>query len=107
MKPATLRNVLDEVLRLSVSSPLLLGAACGPDVSLYELPRCTPGGQLSIQGLQPASPVDYAELRLAVEPGAPGSGQVLDSFGSKCATATNRAACDSALAMVKSDTGFY
>lgn len=95
-----LRAVFDKLLPASLLPALAAG--CGPDLSLYEPPACE-GGQLSLAGLRPAMPVDYAEMRRVISNGDPMAVEsVVARTGTACQTAGDRASCEADLAMLRS-----
>ncbi|WNG38739.1 ferritin-like domain-containing protein [Archangium violaceum] len=107
MESPLLRRVFSRALRASLASPLVL-AGCGHlDLSDYSAPVCE-GGSLAVSGLSPAQQVDFVQLRRVVS--YPGNDlreeSATTSSGSACATASNRAACESALSALTSEQGF-
>lgn len=100
MRQATLFRILSQAL-------LAASSGCGVDVSSFDAPLCVNGYALSVDGLRPAIPLDYVELR-SIDPYGVGSGDaVLSSTGTKCATAPVRATCEATLSSTKPTTGFY
>lgn len=100
MRQATLFRILSQAL-------LAASSGCGVDVSSFDPPLCANGYSLSVDGLSPAMPLDYIELR-SIDPYGIGSGgAVLSSTGTKCATAPAKAACEAAFASAMPTTGFY
>ncbi|WNG15727.1 ferritin-like domain-containing protein [Cystobacter fuscus] len=110
MEPLRLRHLFARTLRASLASPLVL-AGCGiVDVEGYTAPACE-NGRLAVTGLNPAVPPDFVQLRDAyyysypIEEPTQGPG-VLSSSGTPCATASQPAACQSALDALTTQTGF-
>lgn len=110
MRRPTLRNVLDQALRAALVTPLAMATSCGSiDVSSFSSPTCAADGLPSLTALKPAMPVDYMEFR-AFEEFATPPVKTTQSTGTPCATATDKTACNSALANVtaaNTANGFY
>ncbi len=80
-------------------------AGCGGSIiatnDLTPPPSCDASGNRPLlQGLTPAHPVDYIELREVTFNGTPD-----ETFGTKCKTATNVSTCTSAVAAITSTVG--
>lgn len=106
MKERTLRRLINRLVATSLVSPALL-AGCDdglPNSAPYSTPLCTAAGQLSVDGLSPATWVDYVDLRMRSFDGTP---RILSKSGAQCATATDKAACDSKLAALVPTSGFH
>lgn len=101
MRQATLSRMLSQALLASLS----VSSGCGVDVSSFDAPLCVGGYALAVDGLHPAMPVDYIELRSVDELGS--TSRVLSSTGTKCATAPMRVACESAVDGTMPTAGFY
>ncbi|ATB37523.1 lipoprotein [Cystobacter fuscus] len=109
MEPFRLRHLFARTLRASLASPLVL-AGCGiVDLTDYSAPACE-DGYLAVTGLNPAAPPDFVQLRSVYtyfSPGEPSRGpNMLNSSGTACATASQTAACQSALDALTSENGF-
>jgi hypothetical protein len=107
MHSPLLRQLFTRTLRASLASPLVL-AGCGSiDLTDYSAPACE-GSSLAVSGLSPARQTDFVQLRRTVS--SPGTGYsdeaVQASSGTACATASDRAACESALSGLTSSSGF-
>lgn len=102
MKHSTLSRILSQALY----GALLVSAGCGVNVSSFDSPVCTSGYTLSVDGLRPAIPVDYLELR-SIDTIGSGTSMVLSSTGSKCAAAPVRPTCEATLASTMPKQGFY
>ncbi|MFY0574686.1 hypothetical protein ACN28S_10250 [Cystobacter fuscus] len=110
MEPLRLRHLFARTLRASLASPLVL-AGCGVvDLTGYSSPACE-NGYLTVTGLNPAVPPDFVQLRdfhtyfypteePITSPNARGSS------GTACATASQPAACQSALDALTTKNGF-
>ncbi|AKJ01956.1 hypothetical protein ATI61_103675 [Archangium gephyra] len=82
-------------------------ASCGPDQTGYVSPVCD-GSFFALSGLSPPVPVDFVQLR-QVRTNLDGDSStevVLNSSGTACATASDKAACESALSTLSSRSGF-
>ncbi|WNG56046.1 ferritin-like domain-containing protein [Archangium gephyra] len=107
MDSPLLRRLFSRALRASLASPLVL-AGCGEaDLTGYSAPVCE-NGSLAVSGLSPAVPPDFVQLRsVATNPGGSYFAEArLGSSGTACATASDKAACESALNNLSSRTGF-
>lgn len=104
MKERTLRRKLTRLLSAAIAASGAAAGCGGTDVSLFDAPLCVMS-HLSVEGLQPAMPVDYVELR-RTDPIGNGV-SVAASAGSKCATATDKATCNSNLSSLTSTSGFH
>lgn len=102
MKHSTLSRILSQALY----GALAVSAGCGVNVSSFDSPACTNGYALSVEGLRPAMPVDYLELR-TVDTFGVSMSSVLSSTGTKCATAPVRPTCEATFAGKMPTTGFY
>lgn len=92
-------RVLRSVLSLSLAP--LAGACGGIDTDGFEEITCNRDGTTPVlEGLQPATPADYLELR-EVE-----GSLVREAHGTPCATATDPAACEAAIAAATTTQGF-
>ncbi|WP_164007956.1 ferritin-like domain-containing protein [Pyxidicoccus trucidator] len=110
MHPMSLRRLFNRALRASLATPLLLAGCDGDtdvDLTGYAAPACE-GGVLAVSGLSPAAPVDFVQLRhVSSNGGVEGrSESVVASSGMSCASATDRAACESSLSALRSSSGF-
>jgi hypothetical protein len=101
MRQATLSRILAQALLASLSASI----GCSVDVSSFDSPLCVGGYELAVDGLHPATPVDYIELRSVDELGSPS--RVLSTTGSKCATAPMRVTCESTVDGTMPTAGFY
>jgi hypothetical protein len=106
MEPFRLRHLFARTLRASLASPLVL-AGCGAiDMTGYTAPACV-NGSLAVTGLNPAVPPDFVQLRSLDSSGGPNQRpSALSSSGTACATASQPAACQSALDALTTQTGF-
>lgn len=107
MTEPTLRRLLQHLVAASLASPLTLVAGCGsglPDPGPFALPVCAMAGVLSVDGLKPASPVDYLEMR---QRDLSGMAQVVAKTGTPCKTATDVPTCTAALAALPTTPGFH
>jgi len=107
MSSSPLRQLFTRTLRASLASPLVL-AGCGSiDLTGYSAPACE-GSSLAVSGLSPALQTDLVQLRRTVS--SPGTEYfdeaVQASSGTACATASDRAACESALQGLTASSGF-
>ncbi len=102
MKHSTLSRILSQALY----GALAVSAGCGVNVSSFDSPACTNGYAMSVEGLRPAMPVDYLELR-TVDTFGVSMSSVLSSTGTKCATAPVRPTCEATLASKMPTKGFY
>ncbi len=99
---------LSRILTRALHSAVIVTVGCGVNTSSYDSPVCTGGYALSIEGLNPAKPVDYLEYRTFASPAIGTSmPSVLGSIGSRCSTAPNKPMCESSYAAAKPTTGFY
>jgi len=109
MDSLLLRRLFSRALRASLASPLVLaGCGGGADLTGYSAPACDEGS-LAVSGLSPAAPPDFVELRhisYTLGGGDYFAQQRRSSSGTACATASDRAACESALSNLSSRTGF-
>ncbi|QSQ20135.1 ferritin-like domain-containing protein [Pyxidicoccus parkwayensis] len=109
MHPMSLRRIFSRALRASLVTPLVLAGCDKDDLDLtgYSSPTCD-SGRLSLNGLSPATPVDYVQLRTFQF--VPGSDEhheaVVSASGTECATATDVPACMSTLDNLRSNQGF-
>ena len=101
-------------LALVLSSVSLVACNAPPliDLSLYGPVQCQER-MVSLAAFKTARPFDYLELRAVSWSEGEGEGEDapaeevrIGSIGQKCATATDRAACESAVASAKVRTGF-
>lgn len=102
----TLRALFERALKVSLSCPLIL-SGCGPvavDARAFDRPECS-NGVLSIGGLSPTKPVDYTELRVQ-SPRIDDQPRALNSSGTRCATASDKAACEAAIGALVTQSGF-
>jgi hypothetical protein len=106
MESFRLRQLFARTLRASLASPLVL-AGCGVlDLTGYTAPACE-NGSLAVTGLSPAEPPDFVQLRSATPGAGPGERpSIRASAGTACATASQPAACQSALENLTSQSGF-
>lgn len=108
MPRTTIRQVLNQALHAALAVPCVAGLGCEQDVlqidlSLFDPPICTQQRALAVDGLHPATPVDYLELReLAAQSLLPV--QTLSATGVPCGTAPDPAACKAVLAQVTPTT---
>lgn len=112
MTPDDLYRAFTQVLKLSLGAPLVLSACTRLDTRNLEKPVCGPNGTLAIDGLKPATPVNYVELRSgfgrSMEFALPDGGvNVISATGTKCETATNPSACLTGFDALNSRSGFY
>lgn len=109
MDSLLLRRLFSRALRVSLASPLVLGGCGGPDLPGYpgySAPACDEHF-LAVSGLSPVVPPDFVELRSIFYGGGDYFAQKRrSSSGTSCATASDRAACQSALSNLSSRTGF-
>ncbi len=108
MDSPLLRRLFSRALRASLASPLVLaGCGGGAELTGYSSPACE-GSALAVSGLSPAAPVDFVQLRtLSTNPGGDYFAEAsLTSSGTACATASDKAACESALLHLSSRSGF-
>ncbi len=112
MTEPTLRRLLHKLVAASLASPLSLVAVAGcggsglPDPAGFTLPACVPSGALAMDGMMPATAVDYLEMRQRDQEG-PMTSRVLSSTGTQCKTATDVATCKSALAALPVSPSFH
>ncbi|MFY0565529.1 ferritin-like domain-containing protein [Archangium lansingense] len=116
MDSPLLRRLFSRALRASLASPLVL-AGCdgiegiidpgGVDTSGYSSPRCE-GSAVAVSGLSPAVSPDFVQLRFVTKSfdGSYHQESVSSSSGTACATASDKAACESALSNLTSTNGF-
>ena len=82
--------------------------ACGPaplpDTTLFDSPDCTDDDSLTLDGLRPAVPVDYMELRQRVPASEP---KILSNTGQECYMVTSGSKCQDALAAAETAPGFH
>ncbi|MBZ4415168.1 ferritin-like domain-containing protein [Myxococcus sp. RHSTA-1-4] len=110
MDPKLLRPLFTRALRASLATPLLLAGCDGEDLDLtgYSAPACE-RGRLAVSGLSlPAQP-DFVQLRhvsSSPNPESERTESVSSSAGTACATASDTAACESALSSLTADSGF-
>lgn len=108
MESPLLRLLFTRALRASLASPLAVLAGCGGvDVTGYASPACE-GGTLAVSGLGPVEQPDVVQLRILSKQfdGAEVFQSVIASSGTACATATDKAACESALENLTPSDGF-
>ncbi|AKJ01957.1 hypothetical protein ATI61_103676 [Archangium gephyra] len=107
MDSPLLRHLFSRALRASLASPLVLAGCGGADLTGYSAPACE-NGSLAMSGLSPSSPTDFMELRsIGTSPGGGYFAEArLTSSGTACATASDKAACESALSNLSSRSGF-
>jgi hypothetical protein len=99
-----LRHLFSRALRASLASSLVL-AGCGSDQTVYASPVCE-GVSFAVSGLSPAVPVDFVQLRYVSSKPDASTAAVIASSGTACATASDKAACESALSNLSSSSGF-
>jgi len=100
-------RTLSRILSSALQGALVVSAGCGVNVSSFDSPVCVAGDYaLSVEGLNPAIPVDYLEFR-NVPTATGGTTVVLSSRGTKCSTAPSRPICDASYASAMPTTGFY
>jgi hypothetical protein len=107
MTSPLLRHLFSRALRASLASPLVLAGCGGADLTGYSAPACD-DGILALSGLSPAVPADFVQLRTfsTSSSGDHHNEAVLRSSGTACATASDKAACESALSNLTSRSGF-
>ncbi len=108
MPPRSLREVFRRVLGAAVMAPVAL-AGCAVDTTGYSAPLCTESGQLSLEGLAPSVIPDVMQLRSVSSFGGPDmreAPRLVSEVGTPCATASDQAACTSALAALAPADGF-
>jgi hypothetical protein len=124
MNPSRLREIFDHTLRASLAAPLVLtgcgvvlpptSGGTGIDLSGYAPVDCD-GSSLSVKGLSPQQPPpDAVQLWSSVSyngpfpdpDGSQTSFTKVSSSGEACATASDRPACETALAQLKPPHGF-
>ena len=110
MHPMSLRRLFTRALRASLATPLLLAGCEGSgdvDLTDYVSPACE-GVSLAVSGLSTPMPVDFVQLRHVSSQGGTQDRfeSVIASSGMACASATDRAACESALSRLTSASGF-
>ena len=99
-------RTLSRILSQALSGALVVGAGCGVSVSSFDAPVCVNGYTLSVEGLQPALPVDYLEFR-SVPTLTGGSTTVLSQLGTKCQSAPSRPMCEATYNATMPMQGFY
>jgi hypothetical protein len=102
--PRPIDKILRHVLSLSLA-PVVGG--CGIDTSGFEPIACTSDHETSfLAGIEPEEPADYIELRqfeaFTVEPEM----RTREAIGEKCSGATDKAACEAAVAEAAPRQGF-
>lgn len=107
MDSPLLRQLFTRALRASLASPLVLAGCSNVDLTGYSAPVCE-NGTPSVRELSPAVPPDFVQLRRITTYGGGGvvEGAVVSSSGTACATASDAAACESALSGLSSQSGF-
>ncbi len=100
MNARRLGTILQRILTLSIAS-----AGCGGiDVGGFEAPACKDNHLDYLSGLSLAEPADYLELRTfefdAVD------AKLLQTRGTKCGGASDKAACEAAIAAASAPEGF-
>jgi hypothetical protein len=107
MDSPLLRHLFSRALRASLASPLVLAGCGSADLTGYSAPACE-NGSLAMSGLSPAAPMDFVQLRsIGTNPGGDYFAEArLGSSGTACATASDKAACESALDNLSSRSGF-
>jgi len=96
-------RVLRHVLSLSLAP--LVGACAGIDTEGFEPIACENNRPQFLPGLAHEAPADYLEIRLS-DAGGSGSAQTVETFGTMCATAADKAACEAKVAAATSTNGF-
>ncbi|NMO22266.1 ferritin-like domain-containing protein [Pyxidicoccus fallax] len=111
MQPKLLRPLFTRALRASLATPLLLAGCDGDDdldLTGYASPACEQSA-LAVSGLSLPSQPDFVQLRqVGSNPGLE-NGRIetaVSSSGTACATANDKAACESALSGLTSPGGF-
>ncbi|HYO58729.1 ferritin-like domain-containing protein [Archangium sp.] len=107
MDSPLLRHLFSRALRASLASPLVLAGCGSVDLTGYSAPACE-DGSLAVSGLSPALRTDFVQLRrIGSYPGGSEMEEAVEtSSGTACATASNPAACESALRGLTSRSGF-
>ncbi|WP_375772058.1 ferritin-like domain-containing protein [Archangium gephyra] len=107
MDSPLLRHLFSRALRASLASPLVLAGCGSVDLTGYSAPACE-NGSPAVSGLSPAVPADLVQLRsIGSNPGGGYFAEaVVASSGTACATASDKAACESALSNLTSSSGF-
>lgn len=108
MRGSALRRGLRRTLRgLLIASGAASAACGGPDLSLFEEPRCSPSGRNTpaLDGVRAAIPVDYVELRVYPDYAAAAPADVLAQIGTPCEKASHQSACIAALVALRSGIG--
>lgn len=107
MDSPLLRHLFSRALRASLASPLVLAGCGSVDLTGYSAPACE-GNTLAVSGLTPTVPVDFVQLRQIVTSwdGSYFQESASSSSGTACATASDPAACESALSSLSSRSGF-
>ncbi|MRG94985.1 ferritin-like domain-containing protein [Polyangium spumosum] len=96
-------KILRHVLALSIAPAAV---ACGIDTSGFEPLVCGPAdGTRYLSDLRPSEELDYMEL-VDIGEGGIGERRPIDSFGEKCGSATDAAACEAAIDAASSMQGF-
>ncbi|MCE9672812.1 ferritin-like domain-containing protein [Myxococcus stipitatus] len=105
MDSKQLRLLFSRALRVSLVSPLAL-AGCdegSADLKGYVAPACE-NGSVAVAGVTAPSAPDYVQLRIMYGPTS--TAGRLSSSGTPCATATQPATCEAALAALSPEHGF-
>lgn len=104
MRSHDLPGILDKILLATLAAA---PAGCGIDTDGFEAVACGEGFMPSaVQDLSPAAPFDYIELRTVFDDVDDGEPNVIQSAGTPCASATDAAACEAAIAAATSSEGF-
>ncbi|NOJ94723.1 ferritin-like domain-containing protein [Corallococcus coralloides] len=111
MNTNRLRYLFSRALRTSLATPLVL-AGCGTgntDLRGYSAIECSPQRLPAIDDLSIQPAADSVELReiTSYDREAPASYETRASTGQACATATDPAACQTALEEARSHDGFH
>ena len=107
MDSPLLRRLFSRALRASLASPLVIAGCGSVDLTGYSAPACE-GTVPAVSGLSPTAPVDFVQLRNILRSWDGGYFQesASASSGTACATASDPAACQSALESLSSRSGF-
>lgn len=107
MHSPLLRQLFTRALRASLASPLVLAGCTNVDLTGYSAPVCE-NGNLTVRELSPAVQPDFVQLRRIISNygGDSPTESVVSSSGTPCATASDAAACESALSSLTSPSGF-
>ncbi|MBZ4398986.1 ferritin-like domain-containing protein [Myxococcus sp. AS-1-15] len=107
MNSNQLRRLFARALSASLASPLVLTGCGDGGISLegFSAPPCD-NGRVSLQGLAPATPTDFIELRIVTDLESSPRQQRLASVGTACETATQPAVCNAELDALASEDGF-